>query len=164
MSAHRIGAADSTAPHLYHVGNGIAAGAVDNVYVVLWRACMDPTRAAIGFLCIIEPTSTPPDEAMKKASADMLHECEADLTGIAAVIEGDGFRAAMIRAVLSTIQMLFGARGFDVKYFADVPTACAWLAAQHTERSAEDLSSAADDLRAALDAADDDTHVRTRSS
>jgi hypothetical protein len=165
--------------HLYHVGQGLASGVLENVFIEVWRAPMNPDLAAIerhamlrttlrnrkktAVLCVIEPTSTPPDDDMKKATTDLLRECANDLTGLAVVIEGDGFRAAMIRAVLGTIQMLFGRRDFAIKYFADTKSASVWLTTEnHTTVPAEGLYEASEEMRALLDAEPDASLIRER--
>jgi hypothetical protein len=179
MAAPAKASSNTARTRLYHVGQGLASGSLDNVFIEVWRAPMNADLAAIerhamlrttlrnrkntAVLCVIEPTSTPPDDDMKKATTDLLRECENDLTCLAVVIEGDGFRAAMIRAVLGTIQMLFGRREFAIKYFADTKSASVWLgASSYTTIPADGLYEAAEEMRALLDAEPESSIIRSR--
>ena len=60
----------------------------------------------VGFLCVIEPKTEPPEQAERAASAKMITSQGANLCGVACVIEGDGFRAAITRSVLSSILLM----------------------------------------------------------
>jgi hypothetical protein len=124
-------------------GNGIVVGEFGPVCIAVWRE--DSTRArfdiqkaglaevvaknpgAAGFLCVVEPTSGAPNEEVRKASSMMFESHARDLRAIAMVIEGSGFRSAIVRSVASGIVMLMGSRTIPISYFANVENGAKWM-------------------------------------
>jgi hypothetical protein len=115
------------------------------VCIALWRRkpnrelfeaekkCLDEVvaknKGRAAFLCIVEPTSEPPDDDIRKASSLMVSSHEKDLKCVALVIEGTGFRSAITRTVLSGIVMLIRTPA-PIKFF-DIPkSACIWVGTQ----------------------------------
>jgi hypothetical protein len=86
-----------------------------------------PGEASI--LCVIEPTSEPPPQELREAAAALLTRLGPQLRCVAFVIEGSGFRAAMIRGVLSGIEFLRRST-YPTRYFAEVGRAAAWVASE----------------------------------
>jgi hypothetical protein len=160
------------------VGDGLATGAIANVYVAIWRDLKTRSRSdreAGGlrkvramhprntvYLCVVEPTTSPPDEAMRRAAVEMLRAASEDLVAVAAVVEGDGFRAAMVRGVLTAMQRFVGLKGLPVRYFGDVSSATAWIAEGYSAAAAGTIASATAKLRAALDDRVGESLIRAR--
>jgi hypothetical protein len=97
------------------------------------KKCLDEVvaknKGRAAFLCIVEPTSEPPDDDIRKASSLMVSSHEKDLKCVALVIEGTGFRSAITRTVLSGIVMLIRTPA-PIKFF-DIPkSACIWVGTQ----------------------------------
>ncbi|MFM2418971.1 MAG: hypothetical protein RL385_3694 [Pseudomonadota bacterium] len=160
------------------VGDGLATGAIANVYVSIWRGIKTPARAnreAEGFgkvralhprntlyLCVVEPTTSPPDEAMRRAAVEMLRAASADFVAVAAVVEGDGFKAAMVRGVLTAMQRFLGFKDLPVRYFGDVHSAAAWLACGFCTAPGASIARATEELRSALTDEATNTLIRAR--
>ena len=81
----------------------------------------------VAFLCVVESSADPPDDAERNASAAMVNEHGANLLGVACVIEGTGFRGAITRTVLSGIALVIRSR-VSIKMFESVRAASPWLA------------------------------------
>jgi len=126
-------------------GDGLIMAELHGVAIALWRRkpnrelfeaerkCLDEVvaknRGKSAFVCVVEPSSEPPDDDIRKASSQMITAHEKDLKCVALVIEGTGFRSAITRAVLSGIVMLIRTPA-PIKFF-DVPkSACAWVSTQ----------------------------------
>lgn len=127
------------AVRILHAADGLALGEVEEVFVAIWRAsvskslfewqrhCMaesmhrHPNGSA--FLCVIEPTSKPPDDELRRASAAMVATHQDRLKCIGVVIEGQGFRAAITRGVLSGMVLLLPNRKVPVSYLSTVAEA-----------------------------------------
>jgi hypothetical protein len=81
----------------------------------------------VAFLCVVESSADPPDDAERNASAAMINEHGANLLGVAGVIESTGFRGAITRTVLSGIVLVIRSR-VSIKMFESVRAASPWLA------------------------------------
>lgn len=125
-----------------HSGNGLVMAEMAGVSIALWRRkpnhelfdiqkrCLDEVvsrnKGRAAFICVVEPSSEPPDDDIRKAASLMISAHEKNIKGVALVIEGAGFRAAITRTVLSGIVMLIRSPA-PIKFF-DVPKpACMWL-------------------------------------
>ncbi|HEX6244130.1 MAG TPA: hypothetical protein VFZ61_24610 [Polyangiales bacterium] len=149
--------------------DGLATAEASRTCVLLWRKSVNETRFQIqreaieyiverypgeaSILCVIEPTSEPPPQALREAAAALLTKLGPQLRCVAFVIEGSGFRAAMIRGVLSGIEFLRRST-YPTRYFAEVGRAAAWVASETGGQSML-LADAAHRLRDRLTALDD---------
>jgi hypothetical protein len=113
-----------------------------NLCFVIWRGAV--TRATFAkqkeglaqvvrnwpdgvvFLCIIEPTAKPPNDELRLASTQMIQEHGSRILSVAVVIEGDGFRAAITRSVISGMALLHPRRQ-PSSTFSSVRSALAWI-------------------------------------
>lgn len=111
--------------------------------VCIWRGAVTPAsferqRSALaevvdlhpggaGFLCIIEATATPPNDALRRASVEMLASHGNRLKCVGCTIEGTGFKAAVTRSVLSGMALVFANRKTPVSFFANVSDTVAWM-------------------------------------
>ena len=152
--------------HVVHLGPGLVVGEFGPVCVTIWRDVVDVPRftkqadalAAVAakyprkgaFVCIIEPTCAPPDDALRKASVEMINKHEANLACIAGVIEGQGFRPAIARSILATMSLLFR-KGAPHQFFADVRGAAKWVG-KHVEVDAARFVTVVEGWRATLPA------------
>lgn len=150
-----------------HVGDGLALGDVANLFIVIWRGPVtrprfniqrDGLREAVkrhsegaGMLCVIEPTATPPDDELRRASADMIRELQAQLRCVACVVEGTGFVHALGRSALSGMALLLGRRSVPVSVFATVGAAATWMAPHVSIHDSRWVSDAVESLRASLE-------------
>jgi hypothetical protein len=116
--------------------DGLALGEIGNICVAIWRK--DATRARfelqkaglaevaarhpgnIGFFCVVEQTSGVPNDEIRKASSLMFQSYGKDLRSVVMVIEGTGFRSAVVRSVAAGIVMLVGSRTTPISYVATV--------------------------------------------
>jgi len=127
---------------ILHGGSGMAVAQLGRLCVVIWRdgvihARFEQQRAAlaevvrsqpggVGFLCIIEPTAKPPDDELRRASIEMITSHGAQLKCTAVVIEGEGFKAAITRGVLSGMALLLS-RKVHAEAFSSAETAIKWM-------------------------------------
>jgi len=146
------------------VVDGFATAEVGRTCILLWRSVVDEARFRLQrqameqvasrypgdavILCIFEPTSEPPPQALREAASTLLNQLAPKLRCVAYVIEGTGFRAAMIRGVLSSIELVRRS-AYPARYFATVADASAWIAVETGRRSTE-LADASFQLREQL--------------
>jgi molybdopterin converting factor small subunit len=150
------------------VVEGLATGVVSRTCVLLWRGVVNEPRFQLQreaielvangspgdavILCVIEPTSEPPPQELREAATRLLNELAPKIRCVAFVIEGSGFRAAMIRGVLSSLELMRRS-AYHVRYFASVAEATAWIAVE-TGRRSVDLAEATSSLRKRLNELD----------
>ena len=148
------------------VCNGLAVGEVSNVCIVVWREPVnrvrfDTQRDALteviarhperaGFLCVIEPTAEPPNDELRRASAEMVRVNQRGLRCIACVVEGTGFKNAIARSALSGIALLLGTREVPFSVFGTVSAATTWMAPHVDMRDAVSIASAVEAVRAEI--------------
>jgi hypothetical protein len=149
-----------------HSGHGLVMAERRGVSIAIWRRkpnrqlfeiqkkCLDDVVAKnvgkAAFVCVVEPTSEPPDDDIRKAAAQMVSSHEKDLKCVALVIEGTGFRSAITRTVLSGIVMLIRTPA-PIKFFDTPKSACMWLGSQ-LPNARDGLVEEIEVLRALLDA------------
>jgi hypothetical protein len=145
-----------------------ALGSWRNLVVVVWRSetqipAIERCSALIGevarrhgsaaLLQIVEPTAVPPESEIRKAISAMLKGHARDLTCSAVVFEGDGFRAAGVRGVVTAISLL-SRTPFPHVIFASPLSAINWTA-RHLSVDGpvwlEQARNAIDHLRAVID-------------
>jgi hypothetical protein len=86
----------------------------------------------------------------------MIAENENRLRCVAVVIEGDGFRAAIARSVLSGMVLLFPNRRVPVSYFSTVRDATEWVARHAPVQTTEGFVAGVSRVRARMSAWDND--------
>lgn len=154
---------------------GLATAEVGSTCILLWRGLVTEARFQIqreamehvisknpghaGIMCIIEPTSEPPSQELREAASKLLSELGPRIRCVAYVVEGSGFRAAMIRGVLSSIELLKRGKAFPSRYFATVGHAAAWIGVETASKSLA-LAEGAEQLRERMDALDAQRDVR----
>jgi hypothetical protein len=147
---------------------GVAVGEVGRYFVALWRG--DVTRSrfekqrwaltevvqrhprGVGFLCVIEPTSKPPDAELRRASVDMVEEHGDRIRCVALVIEGRGFAAALTRAGISGMLLLIRKRPAFAD-FANVPSALGWMGQYVPVEVETDMAGLVEEVRRGMTAA-----------
>lgn len=97
------------------------------------------------FLCVVSVNSDPPDAPVREASSKMVRDHAQDLLGCACVIEGSGFRAAVVRSVLTGMNLLVRAQ-VPSAFFQDTSGAVEWLSSR-AEHSLVGLAEQLDALR-----------------
>jgi hypothetical protein len=149
--------------------DGLVMAECETVCIAVWRkdsvlARFNVQRSALvdlagrfpgktGFLCVVEPTSGPPGDDVRKATSRMFDELGTQLKAIAMIIEGTGFRSALVRSVASGIVMLSRKRDVPISYLATVNEGVRWMAQHMTIRHEEDVAHAVEEARAQLDPA-----------
>ena len=151
-----------------HARDGLVVARIGPVCLAIWRkkpimdlflvqrfdlaAAVASDPGNIAFLCVVESGAEPPDQAVRDASADMIASFGKDLAACACVIEGTGFRAAITRTVLASMQ--FVARSATpTRFFERVPIAAAWLTDVVAPGSESPLGDQVELARKRLDAA-----------
>jgi hypothetical protein len=80
----------------------------------------------IGLVTIIEAGAPVPSGASRAELAGLLRDANAYIQASAVVFEGDGFRAAAVRSVVTGLNLLARPK-FEHKIFGDAGKAFAWL-------------------------------------
>jgi hypothetical protein len=125
-----------------HCGDGLVVAEMGAVCVVIWRGEVTQVSfawqkaglahvvrshpAGAAFLCVIEPTAKPPDDELRKASTRMVDDHGDQLKCVAVVVEGEGFRAAIARSVISGMALLHQ-RKSPGRAFSNVRKALEWI-------------------------------------
>jgi len=147
-------------------GDGLAIGEVSNVCIAVWRAEVSRARfdvqreglaevvsrhpEHVGFLCVIEPTSAPPDDELRRAIADMVRVNQPHLRCIACVVEGTGVRNAVARSTLTAMALLVGRRVVPFSVFGTVSASATWMVPHVELRDAAVLTRAVEGLRVTM--------------
>jgi|HubBroStandDraft_6_1064221.scaffolds.fasta_scaffold70676_2 hypothetical protein len=153
-------------PRIVHRDRDIVVADLEHLCIVIWHGAVTPApfekqRAALadvvarhpnraGFLIVIEDRVTPPSEELRHKSTEMLKSHGESLRCVGCVIEGNGFRAAITRGVLSGMILLMRNSKSKVSFFADVPSAAAWMGAYVNLPSVDALTSMVKGIRAEL--------------
>jgi hypothetical protein len=148
------------------VQEGLAVGEVANVCVAVWRGPVTRPRfntqrdaleevvgrhpEGVGFLCVIEPTSKPPSDELRKESAEMVRRHESVLRCIACVVEGTGFVNALARSTLAAMASMVGPRRVPLAVLGTVSAAATWMAPHIDARDSVVLSRAVESIRAEM--------------
>ena len=148
------------------VRDGLALGEIGALSVAIWRGAVthdtfirqaaalrsvvERHPGAAGFLCVIEPGATPPDDELRRASAQMIAAHGDRLAVVAAVIEGVGFQAALTRSVLTTIAMIVPGIRAMVSFFPSVNAAAEWACGRIALPEANTVVADVEALRAYL--------------
>jgi hypothetical protein len=80
-----------------------------------------------GFMCVVETSAKPPDDKLRKASSEMVLSHGSRLRCLAAVIEGEGFMAAINRGAVTGMVLLAMGRKVPISVFATVRQASIWM-------------------------------------
>jgi hypothetical protein len=150
---------------LEHSGRGLHMASYGAVCVALWQvkpthSLFEIQRQQLGqvvkqhpgtaaFMCIIEPSSEPPDQELRSASTDMVAAHGTNLAAVACVIEGSGFRAAITRTVLTGI-VLVQRNQVPFRFLEDVKAGALWLGSRIGRERVAGLHEAMADLRKRL--------------
>jgi hypothetical protein len=156
----------ATLPRILHCGDGLAMAQIGHVCVAVWRSksvwsrfeiqkaaldeCVKRRPGHTAFVCIVESTSEPPDEDVRKASSRMIADHGKDLRCTACVIEGAGFRGAITRSVLAGIVFLVRTPT-PLKMFESVESAARWIQSEMPDTPGAALASQIEFVRRKLD-------------
>lgn len=141
---------------------GFACGAVGPIAISVWDGPATTThaRAAAALLAsvhraeksmlvlaVLGPNNPPPDGEVRDIIAQQVTKCEDRIRAVSQVIEGQGFRAATIRAVLTGMSLVLRTKRPE-KVCNTVEEAASFLA-PHTQGrvSAFDITRAVAELR-----------------
>jgi hypothetical protein len=105
-----------------------------------------------GFLCVVEASAKPPEDDLRRASAQMVLSHAERLKCVACVIEGEGFKAAITRGALSGMVLLLRNRKTQISFFANVRSGAQWMSKYIEIPSAEELVSTVETIRSRLPA------------
>jgi hypothetical protein len=114
----------------------------EELFVVCWKGAptLESTRRLavhlekfaascarpIGMLVVVDPHAPMPDQATRERMAADLKRHDTFTRQIALVYQGDGFRAAVLRSIVSGMNLLSKQRA-KTGVFAEVSVAAAWL-------------------------------------
>jgi hypothetical protein len=148
-------------------GDGIVVAEFGDVCLAVWRrdstlhrfnvqragldAVVERNPDGVVFFCVVEPTSGPPNEDVRKASSRLFDSHGSKLRAIAMVIEGTGFRSALVRSVASGIVMLMGSRTTPISYFATIEAGAQWAEQFVSIGSIKNFKRNVEQIRANLD-------------
>jgi hypothetical protein len=127
------------------------AGAVDGVSAVLGELAQNHRDVAL--LQVIEEGALAPDPDARRAISNMLKQHGSVIRCSAVVYEGDGFRAATLRGVVTGIALLSRPL-YPHVVFASAISAINWTARHFSQEGpawAEQVRNAVDELRVTLD-------------
>jgi len=127
------------------------APAVDRVSAVLGKLAR--THRDVALLQVIEEGATAPDADARRAISNLLKQHGSVIRCSAVVYEGDGFRAATLRAVVTGIALLSRPL-YPHVVFASTISAINWTARHYSHDGpvwAEQVRNAVDELRLTLD-------------
>ncbi len=158
--------AEPGAVRMMHADDGLVLAEISNVFVAIWRAPASKARfewqrfcmaesverhpKGTAFLCVIEPTSDPPDDELRRASAAMIAEHQRRLRCVGVAVEGRGFRAAITRGVLSGMVLLLPNRTVPISYLSNVSEAAEWIGRHFMLQSTDEFVSGVERARAQL--------------
>ena len=149
-----------------HRDRDIVVAEVEHICVVIWRGAVTkfpfekqraglagvveryPNRA--GFLIVIEPSAKPPNDELRRESTQMLEGHAERLRCVGIVVEGEGFRAAITRGVLSGMVLLMLHRKANISFFPTARSAAAWMKGYVEIASVDALASTVEDIRARI--------------
>lgn len=94
----------------------------------IWRLSQDRPGACT-YLNVIEPTSPPPTAPLRKMSMEGISRPGKALTCIAAVLEGNELRLALVRAIMTGMALL-RPRGQSTKFFKATHEMAVWVGNQ----------------------------------
>lgn len=139
---------------------------IGTVAVVLWRGELTAEKHArqieayervitrypgrAGIMSVLEAKAPTPSEAMRRESALEFKRLSTRISGMACVIEAQGFVGAFQRSVLSGMSLLLPKGHGDVKFCAEVRTGAEWLVPRCQGIATDPLCKLVDDLRARL--------------
>lgn len=157
------------AAEVIDIRDGLALGQLGPLCIALWReevtrprfgrqaaalaTVVAAHRGNAGFMCIIEPESKPPNDELRRASARMIEEYGTDLSFVAVVIEGSGFRASIVRSVLTAISLFLPRNKTKIGYFSNVMDAARWGGEHAAIPPLREIVARAQTLRTRLDSA-----------
>lgn len=148
-----------------YAADGVGVGEIGSLCVVIWRQGVTRERfeqqragltevvrrhpQGVGFMCVIEPTTKPPDDRLRKASLEMITALGPKLRCLTVVIEGEGFRAAITRSVISGMALLLP-RQTPGTAAESAHRAAKWMAAHMPLESTDKVVEFVENLRGML--------------
>jgi hypothetical protein len=98
---------------------------------------------------IVPQTATTPDAPARAALARMLRGLQGIVSHSVIVFEGEGFRAAMVRSIVTSIASLSNP-GFPHRVFARLPEAAAWMCGGSAALGARQIEAVVQHIRTAI--------------
>lgn len=90
------------------------------------RAAFEITKEPVGLIQVAPSTASTPDSRARSALGSMLRQLNGFVSHSAIVHEAEGFRAALIRSIVTGIVSISNP-GFPHRVFASVADAAAWM-------------------------------------
>ena len=104
---------------------------------------------SIALMQIVAGSAITPDGRARGALVQMLRSLNGFVSHSAIVHEAEGFRAAMIRSIVTGVAALSNP-GFPHRVFAEVPEAANWMSQSHERLTAVHIVSTADRIRGSI--------------
>lgn len=98
---------------------------------------------------VVPQCAATPDGRVRDALARMLRGLRGAVSHSVVLYEGEGFRAAMIRSIVTSVQSL-SSPGFPHRVFGKLPEAAAWMSGGGTAPSARHIEAVVDRVRTAV--------------
>lgn len=162
MGAIQVALCENDEDHVVGFGEGLAvvlwrlrtdAGVVPGVEAAARRAHAD-ARHQVGLIQVVAPAAIAPDGAARAALVRALRQLDGVVSHSAIVHEAEGFRAAMIRSIVTGIATLSNP-GYPHRVFATVLEAADWMSRGNERLNAQRIASVVARVRAVLPAASD---------
>lgn len=134
-------------PQLVHADKDYALGSLGPIYIVVWRNETTLAGAqhlasgfgefrrpgvAHGLVTIVEPGAPLPDSDARETIAKFLRAASDHLVVSAVVFEGEGFRGAAVRGVVTGLTML-ARQSYPHRVFGTIDEAAPWYASHSPE-------------------------------
>jgi hypothetical protein len=162
---YTVGTMDATRVTLCRSNTDCAIGVAEGVVVACWlhntniedveelgravRRAQSGPNELVKLVQVVPQTAVTPDARVRSALARMLRGLQGLVSHSAIVFEGHGFRAAMVRSIVTSITSLSNP-GFPHRVFAKLPQAAAWMYDDSAVLSARQLEDVAQRVRAAV--------------
>jgi len=140
-------------------------GAADSVAVAFWlhqttvedveelgraaRRAQQGSSERVRLVQIVPQTAATPDARVRAALARMLRGLQGIVSHSVIVFEGEGFRAAMVRSIVTSIASLSNP-GFPHRVFATLPEAAAWMCDRRGALDARQIEAIVQRVRTAI--------------
>jgi hypothetical protein len=156
---------DATPVTLCRSNADCVIGASSGVVVVFWRhhthvedvdelaravrSAQRGSEEPVRLVQVVPQSATTPDGRVRAALARMLRGLTGVVSHSVVLYEGEGFRAAMIRSIATSVLSL-SSPGFPHRVFGQLPEAAAWMSGGDTALSARHIEEVVERVRTAV--------------
>jgi hypothetical protein len=121
------------------------------------------SRDSVRVVQVVTQTATTPDARVRAALASLLRGAKGIVSHSVILYEGEGFRAAVVRSIVTSIASLLNP-GFPHRVFGRLPDAAAWMSGGDASPNARQIEEVVQRVRAAIVGSDGPTRGATERS